>query len=271
MSHTRARVGPVFSCLYSGASSYSALKVGPDDTSRAVSKPLLSPFMASSSGRADGRATTPNLLVPTNLLGEAVPHRLAMGLPPSVPVELKGRVAATAAQLRSSGGLRHRPQRFNASGSELGRFANSHWLQPSTVGGNPARLSASDASLLASASLPPDSLARYRPPQPRARNPITGDVPKPPPPPAAMSMHSPFGSRPFIFPARGTIGSIGSASSRPKTPQARKLEYSLWCEAQRRASAERELRQVQIHGRSRPPWIGDCESSGYRQLYPQSR
>ena len=36
-------------------------------------------------------------------------------------------------------------------------------------------------------------------------------------------------------------------------------------------AAEREMRVVQIHGRSRPPWIGDARSSGYIDLMPQTR
>ena len=94
------------------------------------------------------------------------------------------------------------------------------------------------------------------------------------------------GSKPMLFPARGTInsigsfgslGSLGSSPSGRSTPTTRKLEYELWCEAQKRAAIERELRQVIIHGRSRPPWVGDAASSGYEVLggrggiMPQSR
>ena len=45
-----------------------------------------------------------NPLVPTNMLGETVPHRLAMGLPPSGPVALGPKVMAPARSLRSVAG-----------------------------------------------------------------------------------------------------------------------------------------------------------------------
>lgn len=89
--------------------------------------------------------------------------------------------------------------------------------------------------------------------------------------------------QPFIFPAKGTISSIGSehsllsmTSSPSGKARTDRLQYELWCEAQMRKSAERELRQVHIHGRSRPPWIGEGRASGYGSLYkerlmPQTR
>jgi hypothetical protein len=107
-------------------------------------------------------------------------------------------------------------------------------------------------------------------------NPITGEAVRIPPPPRSLrgsfSASSLGGSQGMLFPARGTINSIGSISTGEsplrKSPSRRagKLEYEVWCEAQRRQAAERELRQVIIHGRSRPPWIGDAEASGYRSL-----
>ena len=89
--------------------------------------------------------------------------------------------------------------------------------------------------------------------------------------------------RPFIFPPRGTVASIGSESSlfsSSSSPagkaRAERLEYALYLEAQKRRAAERELRQVRIHGRSRPPWVGEGRSAGYGELYrerlaPQTR
>ena len=74
---------------------------------------------------------------------------------------------------------------------------------------------------------------------------------------------------PRAEPSTRLAPSIPTAAPRAaphKSRRAGKLEYELWCEAQRRSAAERELRQVQIHGRSRPPWIGDAESSGYQSL-----
>ena len=149
---------------------------------------------------------------------------------------------------------------------------------PSQLGGNPGRISSSDAAILANASGPiglmSHGAARPRPkPTP---NPITGEAVRIPPPPRSLrgsfSASSLGGSQGMLFPARGTINSIGSISTGEsplrKSPSRRagKLEYEVWCEAQRRQAAERELRQVIIHGRSRPPWVGDAEASGYRSL-----
>jgi hypothetical protein len=150
---------------------------------------------------------------------------------------------------------------------------------PSQLGGNPGRISSSDAAILANASGPIGLMSHgTQRPRPRpAPNPITGEAVKMPPPPRSLrdsqSASSLLGgSHPMLFPARGTINSIGSFSTGDsplrKSPSRRagKLEYEVWCEAQRRQAAERELRQVIIHGRSRPPWIGDAEASGYRSL-----
>lgn len=185
-------------------------------------------------------------------------------------------------------------------------FVCLQWLTPSTLGGNTLRVSASDAELLASAPLRlrMQTASASRSARPRGRNPITGDAPKyacphtrdrAPPLPLTRLAHLcrseqqqqqmglsqallllPNG-QPLIFPPRGTIGSVGAEGvpQPSKSPGSRakseKIEYELWCEAQRRKGAERELRTVQIHGRSRPPWIGDSESSGYQKLYPQTR
>ena len=156
-------------------------------------------------------------------------------------------------------------------------FACAQLQGPSQLGGNPGRVSSSDAAILANASGPIGLMSHNARPRPKPSvNPITGERPKLPPPRSLRNSlsESSFGSKPMLFPARGTINSIGSLhsdgsptrSSPHKSRRAGKLEYELWCEAQRRSAAERELRQVQIHGRSRPPWIGDAESSGYRSL-----
>jgi hypothetical protein len=151
----------------------------------------------------------------------------------------------------------------------------------STLGGNPTRLSASDANLLAGASVPIGlgsvHPALGRPLPPCHPNPITGNAYQPPPRSASSGSFG-MGSKPMLFPARGTINSIGSTASlhsgaspsRRGARRAEKLEYELWCEAQRRSAAERELRNVQIRGRSRPPWVGDSAASGYNSLRPQT-
>ena len=62
---------------------------------------------------------------------------------------------------------------------------------------------------------------------------------------------------------------LAQVSSSPSgRARAEKVEYELWLEAQKRSAAERELRQVRIHGRSRPPWVGNAAASGYRDLAP---
>jgi len=216
-----------------------------------------------------------NPLVPTNMLGSAVPHRLAMGLPPRVPVELKGKVfhpLSTAAAQRSSTA----PQ---------GRFGATQWLTPSVLGGNTLRVSASDQALLSGNPLL--RLGRLGggggggggPPRQITRDPITGDEADRTRQPMGSSQHTltmPNG-QPVFFPAKGTIRSVGSefeahqASSPAARAKSEKLQYEIWREAQRRSAAERELRSVEIHGRSRPPWVGDAASSGYMELYPQTR
>ena len=170
---------------------------------------------------------------------------------------------------------------------------------PSSLGGNPLRVSASDAALLANASSAPlvgllsgggGSAAMLPRPRPvRGRNPITGDPAREVPPPSMSASHGTgmtlHNGRPFMLPSRGTIASMGSngdfseslmsTSSLAQSPagraKAERLQYDIWCEAQQRKAAERELRQVRIHGRARPPWIGDARSSGYRDLMPQTR
>ena len=167
------------------------------------------------------------------------------------------------------------------------RFSNSMHYGPSSMGGNTGRISAYEANKIANA--PPASLLHstlHRKPRPALqRNPITGEGARPLPPRSLRasgsesSLHGGF--KPILFPPRGTINSIGSTDSlhgspsssflgRP-SPKARRLEYEVWLEAQRRSALERELKQVIIHGRSRPPWIGDARSSGYRDLMPQTR
>lgn len=56
------------------------------------------------------------------------------------------------------------------------------------------------------------------------------------------------------------------SSSRAGASKIKRLQNELWCEAERRGHAERELRNVQVHGRSRPPWVGDSAGSGYARL-----
>ena len=144
------------------------------------------------------------------------------------------------------------------------------------------RVSASDAMLLANA--PP--LRTLTPPgrpnkAARGRNPITGYEPKYPPnrgpgSQVGLTLHD---GRPFMLPAKGTIAAIGAENASHQlhamSPAGRaksdRLRYELWCEANKRAQIERELRQVRIHGRSRPPWVGDGAAAGYQSLYPQTR
>jgi len=104
-----------------------------------------------------------NPLVPTNMQGAAVPHRLAMGLPPSVPVSLGSAVVAPSRSLRS---LAHSqkagpPGEGSVSLASLrsiqsdapSRFQNSRHMRPTMLGSS-MRLSASDAALVA-LSAPP--------------------------------------------------------------------------------------------------------------------
>ena len=253
----------------------------------------------------------------SNMMGELGASRLAMGHVPERPMALNGKLT-NPSLLRQSASLKHllRPDahteplhsRFGHSKVRRRPFFRRRCarsmlmcdlllscmqtLGPSNLGGNPGRISSYDAALLANA--PPIGLMHAtltgKPRPSRTRNPITGDVPKAAPAVARSlrgSESSMFGgSKPMLFPARGTInsigsfgslGSLGSSPSGRSTPTTRKLEYELWCEAQKRAAAERELKQVIIHGRSRPPWVGDASASGYEELrgrgglMPQSR
>ena len=152
---------------------------------------------------------------------------------------------------------------------------------PSNLGGNPGRVNSMEAAIIAAANVPlsvPSVTSGGRPRAMRTRNPITGEVPETPTPLAASASAgslSAFGSRPMLFPERGTISGAPVRTSPSKgsraSKKASKLEYELWVEAQKRVQAERELKQVIIRGRSRPPWIGDSESSGYQDLYAQRR
>ena len=119
-----------------------------------------------------------------------------------------------------------------------------------------------------------------KPRAPRTRNPITGEVPesaKPLAPSGSSSSLGTFGSQAMLFPPRGTFGGAPPVRTSPHHTSSRgarkvgKLEFEVWCEEQKRIRAERELRNVIIRGRSRPPWVGDSESSGYQSLYPQTR
>jgi hypothetical protein len=192
--------------------------------------------------------------------------------------------------LRSSRSL-HSMQRSHPEGGRFGSMS-SKWLTPSTLGGNAMRLNPSDAALVAN---PPPVLrmrasasTRGMAAAERDRNPITGEERRPAMP-GGMPMSSsqtltlPNG-QPLLFPAKGYINTVGSenAAHNVSSPAARakteRLQYELFCEAQRRAMVERELRTVQIHGRTRPPWIGDGAASGYGSLahhhgslYPQTR
>ena len=65
----------------------------------------------------------------------------------------------------------------------------------------------------------------------------------------------------MLFPERGSIRAQGAPARNGGSKvgagsvKANQLEYEVWCEAQKRAAAERELLQVMIRGRSRPPWM----------------
>ena len=143
--------------------------------------------------------------------------------------------------------------------------------------GGSMRLSASDAALIAM-SAGAHHGARVSPqrtkPRPRTRDPILGAVPEPLDTAYRASTASltsetlvRLGGREFPFPPRGSIASIGSehlastSTSSAKRPSRhlQKLEYELWCEAQRRAMAEAQLRTVTVHGRSRPPWLDELD------------
>lgn len=140
--------------------------------------------------------------------------------------------------------------------------------------GGSIRLSASDAALVAM-SAPP----RASPPpksRPRTRDPILGIVPEPEPlaVPAQMSSTEGVfrnGSREFAFPPRGTIASVGEQFERCHSRQAQRLEYQLWRQQQKRASAEDILRTVTIHGRSTPPWMAPPQMGTERFLMPVIR
>jgi len=223
-----------------------------------------------------------NPLVPTNMQGAAVPHRLAMGLPPSVPVSLGSAVVAPSRSLRS---LAHSqkagpPGEGSVSLASLrsiqsdapSRFQNSRHMRPTMLGSS-MRLSASDAALVA-LSAPPRQ-GGSPPGRPRPRDPITGDVPEPATAPlsnVAESTEGVFrhGSREYPFPLRGTIGSIGGGfSTRLPSRREERLEKKLWLEAQRRSAAERTLRTVTIHGGTHPPWLAPPMEPGTApQLQP---
>ena len=148
---------------------------------------------------------------------------------------------------------------------------------PSNVGGNPGRVNSMDAAIIAAASRPISTLNMSmggKPRKPRTRNPISGEDPEVPATLAASSS-SLGGAKPMLFPERGSLGASKARSSGSNagagSAKASKLEYELWCAQQKRIAAERELRQVMIRGRSRPPWIGDGEASRYQSLYPQHR
>jgi len=222
-----------------------------------------------------------NPLIPTNMHGAAVPHRLAMGLPPSVPISLGNAVLAPSKSLRS---MAH-SQKSGPHGDGCislaslrtirndapSRFQHSRNHSATMIGGS-MRLSASDAALVALSA--PARPSGSPPARPRERDPITGKVPEPTAPSRSATASSEtvfrFGAREFDFPARGTIGSVGG--ERVPSRQQRKLEYKLWQETQRREAAERALRTVTIHGRSLPPWIAEVpQAGGEFGLMPQYR
>jgi len=145
------------------------------------------------------------------------------------------------------------------------RFQSTPAIPQTMLGGN-MRLSASDAALIslsaASRASPPRVQQR-----PRTRDPILGCVPEDPTLPRAMTSSASsetvfrYGSRTVSFPARGSIASIGDPFEATKHVSRKKqqLEYELWCEQQKRSNAEAQLRTVVVHGRSKPPWIGEVE------------
>ena len=141
--------------------------------------PVLGPMPASSASA--------ETLVPTNVFGNAVPHRLAMGLPPPAPVALGSAVAAPPRNLRhaaahtrpmgSSDGMISLASLRTLKSSNAGRFQHSRQYAPAGIGGNTMRVSASDAALLALA--PASRLEPSSPPRrPRTRDPIIGAVPE---------------------------------------------------------------------------------------------
>lgn len=209
-------------------------------------------------------ASHTNPLVPTNMHGAAVPHRLAMGLPPPQSTSLGGLVAAPSRSLRHAGGSSAvslasiRSRRPTES-----RFEHSSRHEPAMVGGNTLRVSASDAAILSLASLSKQQPPLQRSPtqRPRTRDPIIGAVPEPAPRRVMTTESTPgvfrYGNREFPFPERGSIAQMPTGSPHSDSRSRKKLEYDLWLEAQKRTSLEKCLKQVVIHGRSRPPWIGE--------------
>ena len=238
--------------------------------------------------------------------GELGASRWAMGplIKSEVPMDLKGKLVIG----QNSSSSLQRLIRVDQNPIEPfhSRFGNSSVNGPATLGGNTGRMNSHGALLMARADPPLDERTfSYGKPRPqRATNPVTwtdhhyakglADHAKPL---AGRSLrgsasHSSLmhGSKPVIFPARGTINMIGASGSSstllgdgdggssPSKSQSKrgaektlKLEYELWCEAQARATAEREYRQVVVHGRSRPPWVGDPEEIGYQPLIGRSR
>lgn len=243
----------------------------------------------------------------TNMLGEYA-GRTKGAVPNNNPVEVNGRVVLPS-QLHRSSTLQRllRPDAMDPK-SKTERNSQVHALFASptrspcgsshplpaspaqfmgavgNLGGNPTRLTATDAALLAGATQPIGLNGRGggKAPKP-TRNPITGEVRRAVPrAPSANGWELGFAGKPLLFPPRGTLRSIGSFSSSPSGTSAKsrakteKLEYEIFLEAERAAAADRMLRQVKIRGRSRPPWVGDSEASGYRsldrsRLYPQTR
>ena len=58
---------------------------------------------------------------------------------------------------------------------------------------------------------------------------------------------------------RSACASSGRQSASDRDPPLLACRYELWCEQQKRSNAEAQLRTVVVHGRSKPPWIGEVE------------
>ena len=220
-----------------------------------------------------------NPLVPTNMLGASIPNRLAGNPAPRVPAELGGTVGA-APQVRSLASLKSSSSRnLTLDMGPHSRMSNTKLLaSSSSLGGNTLRISASDMALLQNAPPLRNIIMSGKPPPKRTRNPLTGDIPNYEP--SHASSHSdvllpngrPLGTQ---FPARGSLSSIGNGGSTyggaSMSPSGFKkseaIRYELFLEQQRREQAEKELMFVRIHGRSRPPWVGDGLAAGYADLF----
>ena len=183
-------------------------------------------------------AIAAGLNVPTNMLGGMLPQRLAMALPPAIPVVTGEAVLKNSLQhSRSLHSLRSMSSLGSLTGSPL-HIRSTHELIASSSTASLIGLSSDGTRAQLSRPIAPR--------RPRERNPITGDdysAPSNRPPRRNGDARDLLAS----FPPRGSLARCG------RSVREANLESELWAEGMRR---ERALRQLRIaHAAHHPPWV----------------